>query len=173
MKDRIINDPQCYGRDRRFSGNRAHQDVWNVHRICSPDEMAVVIEAVVPVMEDLRHPPRATFGTRLALEEAICNALKHGHRYDPHMLVEIRYRICTDHVLVEVEDQGAGFDPSQIADATAPENLERPCGRGLLLISHYAAWVRHNRKGNCVMFCICPSAALPAQLAPENIYANP
>ena len=47
MKDRIINDPQCYGRDRRFSGNRARKMFRSVHRISSIDAMAEVIEAVV------------------------------------------------------------------------------------------------------------------------------
>ena len=36
---------------------------------------------------------------------------------------------------MEVEDQGEGFDPLTIPDPTAVENLERSCGRGLLLIA--------------------------------------
>jgi serine/threonine-protein kinase RsbW len=144
------------------------QDHWRVHCLSSVQEMALVIEAVVTVMAALGYPPKDIFGARLALEEAICNAIKHGHRADPAKVVEIRYSICPERFLVDVQDQGPGFDPLQVRDATAPENVERPCGRGLLLMRHYAAWVRHNQNGNCVMFCICPSEPLPAQQADSD-----
>jgi len=123
----------------------------------------VTIERVTAVLAELGYPPRDMFGARLALEEAICNAIKHGNQNDPTKLVDVRYCIRTDHLLVEVEDQGSGFVPGHVRDATAPENLDRPCGRGMLLIHHYATWVRHNREGNCITFCICPSEPLQAR----------
>ena len=98
----------------------------------------------------------------MALEEAIANAIKHGHQADSTKVVAIRYLIRADHFVVVVADQGPGFDPLQVFDATAPENLERPSGRGVLLLRHYAAWMRHNREENCVTFCICPFELLPA-----------
>lgn len=149
------------------------QNDWCVQCISSVRGMAVAIEAVVTAMTDLGYPPKDVFGTRLALEEAICNAIKHGHQHDPNKAVEVRYCIRADHFLFEVEDQGPGFDPSQVPDPTAPENLERPCGRGLLLIGHYAAWVRYNPKGNCVTFCIYPSQPLPAESSPATVGASP
>jgi serine/threonine-protein kinase RsbW len=97
------------------------------------------------------------FGVRLALEEAVVNSIKHGHQYDPTKQAEVRYRVNHEHVLVEVEDQGPGFDPSQVPDPTAPENLERSSGRGLFLMHRYATWVRYNQKGNCVTLCKRPS----------------
>ena len=144
------------------------QDDWQVNCFSSVEEMAVVIEAVATVMADLGYSPKDIFGTRLALEEAVCNAIKHGHQHDPTKVVEVRHCIGADYFLLEVEDQGEGFDPSEVPDATAPENLERPCGRGLLLMHHYAAWVRYNRKGNCVTFCICPSEPLPLKQVAES-----
>ena len=146
-----------------LADNLEQQHGWYVKRLSSVQEMTVIVEAVVTVMAGLRYPPKDIFGTRLAFEEAICNAIKHGHQHDPTKVVEVRYCIYADQFLLEVEDQGPGFDPSQVPDPTAPENLERPCGRGLLLIRHYAAWVRHNRDGNCVTFCICPSETLPSE----------
>lgn len=149
----------------------AQQGDCHVRCVSSVQEMAVVIDAVVAVMAELGYPPKDIFGAWLSLEEAICNAIKHGHQADPTKVVEIRYCIRGDHFLVEVQDQGAGFDLSQVRDATAPENLERPCGRGLRLMRHYAAWVRHNGEGNCVTFCIRHSDALPAQQAAEPLVA--
>jgi serine/threonine-protein kinase RsbW len=53
-------------------------------------------------------------------------------------------------VRVVVADQGPGFDPCQVPDARADENLERPCGRGLLLMRSYMTRVRFNGRGNVV-----------------------
>lgn len=108
-------------------------------------------------MASLGFSEKDIFGMRLAFEEALVNSVKHGHRYDPTKKVEIRYRVCHEHALVQVEDQGPGFDPAGIPDPTASENWERPCGRGLLLMRFYMTWIRYNERGNCVTLCKCPS----------------
>ena len=54
---------------------------------------------------------------------------------------------------LEVKDEGKGFDPQRVPDPLAPVNLERPGGRGVLLMRHYMTWVRYNRRGNRVMLC--------------------
>jgi serine/threonine-protein kinase RsbW len=149
--------------------NLERQEDWNVKCLSANQEVPEVIETVVAAMTGLGYVPKDIFGTRLALEEAICNAIKHGHQHDPIKVVEVRYCIRADHLLLEVGDQGPGFDPAQVPDATAVENLERPCGRGLLLMHHYAAWVRHNRTGNCVTFCICPSEPLWTESPPDTV----
>jgi serine/threonine-protein kinase RsbW len=133
------------------------QGRWRAKCITSIQELTPVVDALAAVMTELGYPPKDIFGARLALEEALCNSIKHGHNHDPNKVVEVRYLIRPDRLQVEVEDEGPGFDPTQVPDATAPENLERACGRGLLLIRHYAAWVCHNRAGNCVSYCILRS----------------
>lgn len=144
-----------------LAGDPHLHDGWELLRLSSINQMATAIESVLSAMLACDYSPKDIFAARLSLEEAICNAIKHGHRHDPTKVLEVRYAIRSDHVLVEVEDEGAGFDPSRVPDATAPANVERPRGRGLLLIRHYAAWVRHNRQGNCITFCICNSVPLP------------
>jgi hypothetical protein len=56
-------------------------------------------------------------------------------------------------VLAEVEDEGPGFDPAAVPDPTDPEYLERPCGRGLLLMHHYLTWLCYLGSGNLVTLC--------------------
>lgn len=142
------------------ANNLLRQEAWHRRRLSSVGEMASVIESVLAVMTALCYAPKDMFAARLTLEEAICNAIKHGNQYDPSKVVEVRYAVQPNQVLIEVEDEGAGFDPAQIRDATALENLDKPCGRGLLLIRHYAAWVRHDRRGSCITFCLYPSKSL-------------
>ena len=47
-----------------------------------------------------------------------------------------------------IADEGKGFDPDDVPDPMAPENLERPCGRGLLLMRHYMTEVTYHPPGN-------------------------
>ncbi len=89
----------------------------------------------------------------LALEEAILNGLQHGNLGDRTKRVRVRYRLGPDAVLAEVEDEGPGFDPTRVPDPTAPENLEKPSGRGLLLIRHYTTWHCYHGRGNRLTLC--------------------
>jgi serine/threonine-protein kinase RsbW len=115
--------------------------------------MLPLIEDVVTAMATLGYPQKDLFGVRLALEEAVINSIKHGHHHDPSKRVEVRYRVDRRRVLLEVEDQGEGFAPSTIPDPTAVENLDRCCGRGLLLMRSYTTWMRYNGRGNCLTLC--------------------
>jgi len=67
--------------------------------------------------------------------------------------VRLRYLLRPDYLLAEIEDQGPGFRLKDVPDPFAPENRERPCGRGLLLMRNYMTWVRFNDIGNCVTLC--------------------
>src|SRR5207248_4149695 len=49
-----------------------------------------------------------------------------------------------------IADEGSGFDVAGLPDPTAPEFLERPCGRGLLLMRSFMEEVRYNAIGNQV-----------------------
>lgn len=72
---------------------------------------------------------------RLALREALNNAVRHGSRLNPRKRVQLRYRCDPRQGLwLMVRDEGAGFDPHRIPDPTQPENLERFSGRGLYMI---------------------------------------
>jgi serine/threonine-protein kinase RsbW len=119
--------------------------------------MARLLDAVVAAMAAECYPEGDVFAVRLALREAISNAVRHGNRGDPAKAVRIRYHVTPRRVLAEVEDEGPGFDPGQVPDPRASENVERDGGRGLLLMRLYLTWVRHNGRGNCVTLCKCRS----------------
>jgi serine/threonine-protein kinase RsbW len=93
---------------------------------------------------------REVFGIRLSLEEAIVNAIKHGNKYDDDKVVRIAWKVHEGELFVEIEDQGNGFNPSDVPDPTAPENLDRPSGRGLMLMKNFMDGVMYSEKGNFV-----------------------
>jgi serine/threonine-protein kinase RsbW len=90
------------------------------------------------------------FSIKLALEEALINAIKHGNQMDLTKQVRVLYRVAPGFFEVRVFDEGIGFDPGDVPDPTAVENLERPCGRGLMLMRHYMTEVCYSSSGNCV-----------------------
>jgi len=96
-------------------------------------------------------PKAARFAIRLAFEEAVSNAFRHGHRSLPSQTpIIVEYEVDDSRVLLRVEDQGGGFKPDAIPDPTLDENLDKPDGRGLMLIRAYMTSVRFNQRGNRV-----------------------
>jgi serine/threonine-protein kinase RsbW len=75
---------------------------------------------------------------RVAVRESVINAIKHGNRNDMDKRVHVEFSEINDDegpgVVIRVRDEGAGFDPSTIADCLAPENLLKCSGRGIFMI---------------------------------------
>ena len=90
------------------------------------------------------------FAIRLALEEALVNAIKHGNQMDQAKNVHVVYHVAPDRFEVKITDEGPGFDPCDVPDPTSAENIERPCGRGLLLMRHYMTEVAYHDRGRAV-----------------------
>lgn len=91
-----------------------------------------------------------TFALKLALEEGLNNAIRHGNRMDPAKTVEVSYEVTPEEVRVTIRDHGSGFEPEDVPDPTADENLEKPSGRGIMLMRAYMDTVEFNQAGNLV-----------------------
>ncbi|MFH0963251.1 MAG: ATP-binding protein [Planctomycetota bacterium] len=115
-----------------------------------PNFMGVVERRVLTSLVDLGFDDAQLFAVRLALEEAVTNAIKHGNKMDPSKKVTIRFKIDSEKVSFEVSDEGEGFDYNAVPDPTDDEHLELPHGRGLLLMRAYADEVTYNEAGNQV-----------------------
>ena len=92
----------------------------------------------------------ARFNLRVALSEALANAIVYGNRLDPDKRVEVRVEVGPDGFAVHVRDEGTGFDPSSVPDPTQPDRVERPDGRGLFLIRQLVDHVSFNDRGNAI-----------------------
>jgi serine/threonine-protein kinase RsbW len=116
-----------------------------------PAEARSIQEQIEQLLHERQAHDHDIFSIRLALEEALVNAIKHGNQMDPAKKVKISYRLLADRFEVAISDEGTGFNPNDVPDPTAAENLERPCGRGLMLMRHYMSEVRYNDRGNAVI----------------------
>ena len=92
----------------------------------------------------------STFAIKLALEEALINAIKHGNKLDPAKTVTIHAKVSPKLCEIQIEDQGKGFDRKSVPDPTLIENIEKCSGRGILLIEAYMSKVSWDRDGRRV-----------------------
>ncbi len=77
----------------------------------------------------------------VAVRESVINAIKHGNRNDATKRVFVEFSTGgappTPELSIRVRDEGEGFDPAQLADPLAPENLLKSSGRGIFLIRSF------------------------------------
>jgi serine/threonine-protein kinase RsbW len=91
---------------------------------------------------------------QLALEEGLANAVKHGNQLDPAKQVKVECQLLDDCMIrVTIEDEGAGFNPEEVPDPTDFENLDKPSGRGIVLMRAFMDEVLYNDRGNQLTFC--------------------
>jgi serine/threonine-protein kinase RsbW len=119
------------------------------------DQVHAVQQAIIDELKARAFSEREIFSIKLALEEALVNAIKHGNQMDRSKTVRIAYQIRDDTFYVRICDEGQGFNPAEVPDPTQPENLERSCGRGLMLMRHYMNEVQFLGRGNVVLMWKC------------------
>lgn len=77
----------------------------------------------------------------VAVRESVVNAIKHGNQGDESKRVVVEFTPMPPHnpeeLVIRVEDEGEGFDPGELADPLAPENILKSSGRGIFLIRSF------------------------------------
>ena len=77
----------------------------------------------------------------VAVRESVINAIKHGNREDFGKLVTVEFTFTPIEepieLIVRVLDQGEGFDPQEVADPLAPENILKSSGRGIFFMRSF------------------------------------
>lgn len=75
----------------------------------------------------------------IAMTEAVNNAIVHGNKLDTAKQVTVSFDVPDNKTMrFTIEDEGPGFDYSNLPDPTAPENIEKPHGRGVFLMRKLA-----------------------------------
>jgi serine/threonine-protein kinase RsbW len=73
----------------------------------------------------------------IAVRETMVNAVAHGNRYSGRKRVRLNVRTDTDRLIIEIQDEGSGFEMNTVPNPLAEENLLRHSGRGLLMIQAF------------------------------------
>jgi serine/threonine-protein kinase RsbW len=99
----------------------------------------------------------------ISMTEAVNNAIVHGNKLDTSKQVKVTFDLVGEKRLqFIIEDEGAGFDYDNLPDPTAPENIEKPHGRGVFLMRNLADTCRFEDFGRVV---ILEFSVLEEQLA--------
>lgn len=144
--------------------------------------VAPLIEQVQAFVADWNQSDQLRLG--MALDEALNNAMFHGNlevdsslrQEDDHAFHElakqrasthpfsqrrvfINAEFCPEQLSIRIRDEGPGYNPADLDDPTDPSNLEKLCGRGLLLIKAFMDEVTINDVGNEIAMIKRPSSA--------------
>jgi serine/threonine-protein kinase RsbW len=119
-----------------------------------PTDISSIEGAVEYVMQRCRcceqEARKLDFNFRVGLTEALSNAMMYGNSHDPSKRVLVEVALQSGRLEARITDQGLGFDPTAVPDPTSPENLTKPCGRGLFLMRKLLDEVSYNAEGNQV-----------------------
>lgn len=150
-----INPDELRLRWKKHRRGRARPDGRRISgrlELSFPSDVQLVsgaVEEIVEACQRLVLPgSRATLNLRVAVGEALSNAILYGNREDPGKKVTVRAVFDDDAIRVTVADEGEGFDVEAVADPTLPENRDRSHGRGLFLLRSLMDEVRYNERGN-------------------------
>jgi serine/threonine-protein kinase RsbW len=73
----------------------------------------------------------------MSVRECMVNAVVHGNRYSSHKKVQLSLSRTPERFTIRIADQGEGFDPGELPDPVAGENVFRESGRGIFLMKTF------------------------------------
>ncbi len=110
-----------------------------------------IIESFIDNAKDQYNIDDDIYGNiMIAVTESVNNAIRHGNALETKKNVLISLSLEQNIITFTVEDQGKGFDYENLPDPTAPENLDKPGGRGIFLMKHLADEVKFRDNGRIV-----------------------
>ena len=86
----------------------------------------------------------------ISLTEAVNNAMVHGNKLDSQKKVLVTVKSDETSIHFTISDEGPGFDYDNLPDPTAPENIEKPNGRGVFLMKNLADGCNFEENGRIV-----------------------
>ena len=110
-----------------------------------------IVESFIDNAKDKHNINDDIYGNiMIAVTESVNNAIKHGNNEDEKKNVELAMELADDRVRFWISDEGRGFDFLNLADPTAPENLDKPGGRGIFLMKNLSDEIKFHNDGRSV-----------------------
>ena len=103
-----------------------------------PENIAVVEKLIDKISADHGIVAEHYGNVLIAMTEGVNNAIVHGNKLDETKSVSVSCSINEKTLVFRITDEGPGFDYDNLPDPTAPENIEKPHGRGVFLMRHLA-----------------------------------
>lgn len=126
-------------------------ETGNEVRFASLTENIAIVEKLIDEIVETQHVSEDHYGNILiSLTEAVNNAIVHGNKLDASKEVKVWFQVEGKTLRFFIEDEGPGFDYDHLPDPTAPENREKPNGRGVFLMRNLADHCEFHDDGRIV-----------------------
>jgi anti-sigma regulatory factor (Ser/Thr protein kinase) len=122
-------------------------DPW-IHKSVIFRDSGTLISEIMEGLAPYNLDSQMAYSIRLAVDEAVSNAWRHGLCEDEDAQFEVSYLISDEGFHLKVKDPGQGFDHESLPDPTVEENLFKSSGRGVFLIRQVMDDVEFNETGN-------------------------
>ena len=129
------------------------QDHWKYDKSLASDlDLGhAAIEELMIALNAAKWEGSDLFRIQMAIEEAVVNAIEHGNKRDTSKCVRLVFEVTPEKVVLDVKDEGAGFDHRNVADPTDDELVDKPRGRGVMLMRELMSEAIYNEIGNGVV----------------------
>ena len=115
-----------------------------------PGNLNIVEKLIENIKEEYKLGEDSYGNILVAVSEAVNNAILHGNKSNPEKKVDIGYEFKGNRIAFVVTDEGEGFNHYNLPDPTAPENIDKPSGRGVFLMRHLADHLIFSNNGRTV-----------------------
>lgn len=107
----------------------------DVITIPSSDSFLVDVDDFLEsILQKLKIDQSVVADIAISVSELVNNAIYHGNRNVTDKTVRVKVSRTKKGVQVAVTDEGGGFNPGDIADPVADENLMKEVGRGIFIV---------------------------------------
>ncbi|MBB5022696.1 ATP-binding protein [Desulfurispira natronophila] len=114
------------------------------------EDVAQYAKKVVEAIPGQHYSKRKLYRMRLAIDEALTNAIMHGNQCDIAKKVVVESEDIQNGIAVSITDEGPGFDYHHTPTPTDDDNLLQIGGRGIFIVNHYADDISYTDPGNRV-----------------------
>jgi serine/threonine-protein kinase RsbW len=102
-----------------------------------PSRIESVEEAAGSIVDILKRSgvsDDVLFGIDMAVREAVTNAVLHGNKLDENKFIHVTTITSPDRFEISIDDEGEGFNPTEVPDPTDSENILKTSGRGIFFM---------------------------------------
>ena len=125
---------------------------WRLRLPSNDDSLLRVVDLIDSLKLELSIPEDVYGNMMITVTEAVNNAIWHGNDGDEKKQVDVELRTFNNSIVVNIADEGPGFDYLNVKDPTDPENLLDPSGRGVFIIKNFSDFAEYKGNGNQVEF---------------------
>lgn len=105
---------------------------------------------ILGILEDVQASDFISGYIILCVSESVNNAIYHGNKQDLNKHVSIFAQCKDNYLVVEVADEGSGFNFENLPDPTIAENLRKEGGRGLFIIKNLVDQISFKNSGSII-----------------------